>query len=171
MEVIVVISIFGALGLITFPLVKSSIRQANIGRSSAHLRQLHVATALYMQDYDYSGFDDPKLTIGLRQLADYAKLPDELLRTRGTSLIPGVPSGDVYQWLLPDKPGENEYRTFWRVALQAAGANMPYALDLTQNDFQHGKKFRPYLVLALRQDGSVLRRRMTGTPSDPDRWR
>lgn len=77
-EVLVVVAIIGLLAGLLFPVLAKSRRQGDIAQTTAHMRQLAVATALYQQTHE--GYPP----MGLDTLVDTRVITDtRLLLAKG----------------------------------------------------------------------------------------
>lgn len=170
LEIIVVIHIVAVLAALLYPVMASARREAKITRSMSQMRQIGVALTLYRADLGDEGplgFGLPPSSVHLRRAQN---LSPDLVHTGGNP-IPGVAT-DIYAWFPPTLPASEKAMRDWN-AYRMGNENPFLLFDVTQNASPNALNdaFDSRLVLAMRLDASVVRRRMSGVLLTYNTWK
>ena len=164
LEMISVLVTLAILAGMATPVLMTSKVRAGETHSIGNLRQLSTAIALYRAEFEtgvVGGGGDNISSIGLppsfNELVSWARLPQDVYRTGGTSQHEGDPP--VYTWMVP-APGKDTSSPSWKHFVDVEGENAVDIVDDTHgNELDAGAHlFISHRVLGLHLDGHISKK-------------
>jgi prepilin-type N-terminal cleavage/methylation domain-containing protein len=182
-EVLLVIAIIAALGAIIFPMVARSKKTANESVCQQRLRQYHLATTLYRDEWDGVITGSPSqmgLPFDVSQVhkerefsncsARVGSTGDELPLNQVKSFIQSWPYLDGFGLEPFVRWGSSDGGPIWHEMLKTLGSQSPMYIDDSHPDRFPVSRHSTNRAFAITFDGNVIRKTRTGEPRDIRFW-
>jgi prepilin-type N-terminal cleavage/methylation domain-containing protein len=182
-EVILVIAIVAALGAIVFPVIARSKKTANESVCLQRLKQYHLATTLYRDEWDGGQRGSPAQmglpfdTSQVHNEREFAKCTSNL-DSVGQAMPLGLSDLFAQSWpyldgLGPDaiaRWGNSDGGQSWKEMWEALGNQSPMYIDDSHPDRFPVSRHSVNRAFAITFDGNIVKKRRTGLPRDIRFW-